>query len=107
MTGNEYFLYFKYTFNLCIENNYVNYIIEKSEEKYLPYIYISINLSKKKSDLCFREILSSVNIAPKELGLTEVETLDDIFIRKNVDKIKYFFPYIMKVFSTARRKEAI
>ena len=103
LTGNEYFLYLmsllkkhdKYTFNLCIENNYVNYIIEKSEEKYLPYIYISIYLSKKKSDLCFREILSSVNIAPKELGLTEVETLDDIFIRKNVDKIKYFFPYII------------
>ena len=100
-TGNEYFLYLmnllkkhdRYTFYLCIENNYVNYTIEKSEEKYLPYIYISIYLSKKKSDLSFKEILSNVNINPKELGLTEFEVSDDILVKKNIDRIKYFFPY--------------
>ena len=101
LTGNEYFLYLmsllkkedRYTYNLCIENNDINYVIEKDEEKYLPYIYIAINLTKKKTDLFFKEIISSVNITPKELGLTETEALDDIFVRKNADKIKFFFPY--------------
>ena len=101
LTGNEYFLYLmnllknedRYTYNLCIENNDLNYVIEKDEEKYLPYIYISINLSKKKTDLFFKEILQSINIQPKELGLTEEEAKDDIFVRKSVDKIKFFFPY--------------
>ena len=101
MTGNEYFLYLmkllknndRYTYNLCIENNDLNFVIDKNEEKLLPYIYISINLAKKKSELFFKEILNSINISPKELGLTENEALDDIYIIKNVDRIKFFFPY--------------
>jgi hypothetical protein len=38
----------RYTYDLCIENNERNYVIEKEEEKYFSYIYILINLSKKK-----------------------------------------------------------
>ena len=101
LTGNDYFLYLmsllkkedRYTYNLCLENNDVNYVIDKDEEKYLPYIYLTINLSKKKTDLFFKDIISSVNITPKELGLTETEAMDDIYVRKNMDKIKFFFPY--------------
>ena len=56
LTGKEYFLYLmkllknrdRYTYDLCIENNERNYVIEKEEEKYFSYIYILINLSKKK-----------------------------------------------------------
>ena len=100
-TGNEYFLYLmkllkdqdRYTYDLCIENNELNFAIEKGEAKYLPYIYIFILLGKRKTDLFFNEIISSVNITPAELGLTEEEVMDDIFVRKNADKIKFFFPY--------------
>ena len=101
LTGNEYFLYLmkllknkdRYTYDLCIENNELNYVIEKDEEKYLPYIYILINLSKKKTDLFFKEIISTVNVRPHELGLSEKEASSDTFVRKNIDKIKKFFPY--------------
>ena len=101
LTGNEYFLYLmkllkkqdRYTYDLCIENNEINFAIDKDEEKYLPYIYIIIILAKRKTDLFFNEIISSVNITPPELGLTEEEVMDDIFVRKNADKIKFFFPY--------------
>ena len=101
LTGNEYFLYLmsllknddRYTYDLCIEHNDMNYVIAKDEEKFLPYIYIAIMLSKKKNDLFFKDILSSVNIAPKELGLTASKAMDDVFVRKNADKIKNFFPY--------------
>ena len=101
LTGNEYFLYLmkllknrdRYTYDLCLENNELNYVIEKTEEKYLPYIYILINLSKKKTDLFFREIISTVNVRPHELGLSEKEASNDTFVRKNIDKIKKFFPY--------------
>ena len=101
LTGNEYFLYLmkllkeqdRYTYDLCIENNEINFAIDKDEEKYLPYIYIIIILAKRKNDLFFNEIISSVNITPAELGLTEEEVMDDIFVRKNADKIKFFFPY--------------
>ena len=104
LTGNEYFLYLmkllknrdRYTYDLCIENNELNYVIEKEEEKYLPYIYILINLSKKKTDLLFREIISTVNVRPHELGLSEKEASSDSFVRKNIDKIKKFFPYKIK-----------
>ena len=101
LTGNEYFLYLmkllkkqdRYTYDLCIENNEINFAIDKDEEKYLPYIYIIIILAKRKTDLFFNEIISSVNITPPELGLTKEEVMDDIFVRKNADKIKFFFPY--------------
>ena len=101
LTGNEYFLYLmkllknrdRYTYDLCLENNELNYVIEKEEEKYLPYIYILINLSKKKTDLFFREIISAVNLRPHELGLSEKEASSDKFVRKNIDKINKFFPY--------------
>ena len=101
LTGNEYFLYLmkllknhdRYTYDLCLENNELNYVIEKDEGKYLPYIYILINLAKKKTDLFFKEILSAINIKPSELGLSEKEAYDDVFIRKNIDKVKKFFPY--------------
>ena len=101
LTGNEYFLYLmnllknedRYTYNLCIKNNDLNYAIEKDEAKFLPYIYIAINLSKKKTDLHFKEILSLVNIPPKDLGLNDAEAMDDLYVWKNVDKIKFFFPY--------------
>ena len=101
LTGNEYFLYLmkllknhdRYTYDLCLENNELNYVIEKGEDKYLPYIYILINISKRKVDLFFKELISSVNIRPHELGLTEKEASNEAFVRKNFDKIKKFFPY--------------
>jgi CRP-like cAMP-binding protein len=101
LTGNEYFLYLmnllkngdRYTYNLSIESNNFNFVIEKEDEKCLPYIYILINLFKKKTDLFFNTILSEANIHPEELGITKTEALDDIFVKKNIDKIKLFFPY--------------
>ena len=101
LTGNEYFLYLmqllknhdRYTYDLCLENNELNYVIEKGEEKYLPYIYILINISKRKADLFFKDLISSVNVRPHELGLTEKEASNEAFVRKNIEKIKKFFPY--------------
>ena len=34
-----------------------------------------------------------MNVRPHELGLSEKEASSDKFVRKNIDKIKKFFPY--------------
>ena len=84
-----------YTFNLCIENNKENFVIEKEELKLLPFIFILINLEKINIDLPinFNEILSIVNIPLIEFGLTEYQSYDNWYIKQNMSKIKKCIPY--------------
>ena len=103
MTGKNYFCYLmdllkegdKYTFNLCIENNKINYIIEREDVELIQYIFVLLNLEKISLDyqVDFNEVLNIVNIPPKELGLNIEQTFDNKYIRENMDKIKKNIPY--------------
>ena len=103
LSGNQYFYYLmnllkngdNYTFNLCIENNKKNFIIEQKDIELLPYIFISMILEKININypIDFNEILSIVNIDPIKFGLTEIEAYDNSYLKENTDKILKCFPY--------------
>ena len=75
MTGKQYFCYLmdlkkrgdKYTFNLCIENNISNYIIEKKEVNIVfpnfseKYNYLTFNTFRKIITIYFHFIKSRKN----------------------------------------------
>ena len=103
MTGNQYFCYLmdlikkgdNYTFNLCIENNTNNYVIEKEETELIPYIFILINLEKINIDypIDFSDVLKTVNISETQLGLTEEQVCNNDYIRENMGQIKKSIPH--------------
>ena len=102
-TGNQYFCYLmnlkkkgdNYTYNLCLKNNTNHYFISYEEEYLMPYIYILINLEKINIDyqINFREVLSTVNISPLKLALTERTASNNNFLRQNMKIIKNCLPY--------------
>ena len=102
-TGNQYFRYLmdlkrtgdNYTYNLCLKNNTNYYFISNEEEHLMPYIYILINLEKINIDyqINFREVLSTVDISPLKLALTERTASNNNFLRQNMKIIKNCLPY--------------
>jgi len=102
-TGNQYFCYLmnlkkngdNYTYNLCLKNNTNQYFISYEEEYLMPYIYILINLEKINIDyqINFREVLSTVDIPPLKLALTERTASNNNFLRQNMKIIKNCLPY--------------
>ena len=103
MTGKEYFYYLmdlqktgdKYVFNLCIENNINNYIIDRKEAKLIPYIFILINLEKINlgNQIDFGEVLYTVDIPSIKLGLNNDQICDENYIKDNINVIKKNIPY--------------
>ena len=103
LTGNQYFCYLmnlkknedNYTYNLCLKNNTNHYFISFEEEHLMPYIYILINLEKINIDyqINFREVLSTVDISPLKLALTERTASNNNFLRQNMKIIKKCLPY--------------
>ena len=104
LTGCEYFNYImnlikvkeNYRYKLCIKTNKKIYPINIEDEGLLPYIYLHFVLEdvREGKEINFREILDSINITPKEIGLEESKLDSPNYVNDNYKIIIKKFPNI-------------
>ena len=99
LTGYQYFTYLMklkkdkelFIFNLCIQNNKKNFVIEEDHGEIIHYVYL-LNIleyirTNSDPELEFDKILDLLDLAPEDLKLDPQKVKDNIYINDHVKGI--------------------
>jgi len=106
LSGYQYFSYLMklrkdkefYIYNLCIEHNKKNFVIEEEHREIIHYVYLLSYLEyiRTNSDpnIDFEQILDLLNLNPEDLQLDPQKVNDNYYINDHIKNIIKILPQI-------------
>ena len=104
LTGNEYFLQLmkyrrnndKFLYSLCVQENNINYEIQKKDKDLIPYIYLLYRLKdiRKRIFIDFKLVFELICISPADLGLDPEKVHSIGYMYKKTKYIRAQMPTI-------------